>query len=551
VPAVELFVERARSAHAGFVLDDDNRAAVAEICIRLDGVPLALELAAARMRSMSPAQLAERLPERFRVLAGSRRATDPRHRTLRDLVQWSYELLTAPEQQLFDRLSVFAGSFVLERAERVCAGNGIDQRDVAVLLGVLVDKSMLVAHDGRYRMLETLREFGRAQLAASPDADDVRAAHTAVHAELARAAARGLGGPDEAVWMAELDMSFDDLREAHAAAVAAGNADHALRIVIGVREYAWRRIRYEHLAWADVSVQLPGAQDHPLLPVALGVVAYGRFVRGELDDVVAAGEHAVAEAERLGTLTAGLAERALGNVLFYLQREAEALVWMDRMVEAALATGAPAIMAHAYYMRSVAQTTIGDPDGGGRFAALSAAAAIESGSPTALAQADYARALSLQTIDPHRALALFERSVEHAEAVGNRWIRAFALTESLWIRARLGEAAEVLSRYRDVVDTWFRGSDWANQRLTLRYVFAILERVGHDEVAAMLYGALEEAGVMEALPLEPSTADEFAHAAERLAARLGEPAFGDAVERGRVLRDEELIRFVLREIDAA
>jgi hypothetical protein len=221
------------------------------------------------------------------------------------------------------------------------------------------------------------------------------------------------------------------------------------------------------------------------------------------------------------------------------------------MVEAAQATGAPGIVAHAYYMRSVAQTSRGDPDAGGRLAASSAAAAIESGSPTALAQADYARAISLQAADPPRALALFERSVEHAEAVGNRWIRAFALTESLWIRARHGEAADALARYRDVVDTWYRGGDWANQRLSLRYVLALLERVGRDEAAATLYGALEQAGVMQVLPLEPSTADEFEHAVERLTTRLGDLAFSDAVERGRVLHDEELVRFVLREIDAA
>jgi predicted ATPase len=133
---------------------------------------------------MSAAQLAERLPERFRVLAGSRRATDPRHRTLRDLVEWSYDLLTPMEQLLFDRLSVFAGPFVLEQAERVAAGGGIDERDIAGLLGVLVDKSMLVAQGGRFRLLETLREFGREQLAARPDADAIRDAHVAVHAEL-------------------------------------------------------------------------------------------------------------------------------------------------------------------------------------------------------------------------------------------------------------------------------------------------------------------------------------------------------------------------------
>ena len=551
VPAVQLFVERAGSANSAFVLDESNRAAVAEICIRLDGVPLALELAAARMRSMRPQQLAERLPERFRVLAGSRRATDARHRTLRDLVAWSYDLLTPDEQLLFDRISVFAGPFGLERAERVCAGNGIDEGDVAVLLGVLVDKSMLVARDDdRYRVLETLRQFGREQLAARPDADPVREAHIAVHAELSRAAAFGLGGPREEHWMRELDASFDDVRDAHRGAVAVGDVDSALRIVIGIREYAWRRIRYEHLAWADVSVAMPGADEHELFPVALGVVAYGHFVLGEFDAALEVGTRAVAEAERLGSLTAGLAERALCNLYFYRQQTAEASAWVAKMQQAALATGAPGIAAHVYYMRAVAQTSLGDLDGSRAYAERCAAYAIESGSPTALAQADYARAIPLVASNPARALELFDRCVQRAESVGNRWIRAFALTESLWIRAQQGDTLGALAGYRDVIDTWYRGSDWANLWLSLRNAFAILESLGRDEAAVVLYGALEAAGVMQALPVEPSSADEFGLAAKRLTERLDANGFADALEHGRTLGADEVVRFALRELHA-
>jgi predicted ATPase/DNA-binding SARP family transcriptional activator len=551
VPAVQLFVERARSAQPDFALDGDNHEAVAELCIRLDGVPLALELAAARMRSMSPAQLADRLPERFRVLAGSRRATDPRHRTLRDLVKWSYDLLTPVEQLLFDRLSVFAGPFALERAERVGAGNGIDERDVARLLGVLVDKSMLATQGGCFRLLETLREFGREQLAARPDADAVRDAHIAVHAELSRAAARELGGPREGRWMQEIDASFDDLRDAHRAAVETGDVDSALRIVIGVREYAWRRIRYEHLAWADVSVAMPGASEHELFPVALGVVAYGHFVLGELDAAMDVGARAVREAVRLDSLTAGLAERALCNVCFYKLQTAEATAWVEKMVEAAIATGLPGILAHAYYMRAVAQASLGNVAASLKFAALSAGSAIESGSPTALAQADYARAIALASTDPVRARELFERSAARAESVGSRWIRAFALTESLWIRAQQGDPVGALAGYRDVIDTWYRGSDWANLWLSLRNVFAILESLGRDETAAVLYGALEAAGVMQALPVEPSSADEFGLAVKRLTERLDATAFADAVEHGRTLGADEVVRYALRELDAA
>jgi predicted ATPase/DNA-binding SARP family transcriptional activator len=554
VPAVQLFVARATAAQADFALDDGNRRAIAELCIRLDGVPLALELAAARMRSMSAAELAARLPERFRVLAGSRRATDPRHRTLRDLVQWSYDLLTPLEQQLFDRLSVFAGSFVLERAEQVCAGDGIDARDVAGLLGVLVDKSMLVMQRAgsrvRYRQLETLREFGREQLVASPGYAAVRAAHAAEHAELADDAARGFGGPDEAAWMVEVDASFDDLREAHGAAVDAGDADQALRIVVGLREHAWRRIRYELLTWADATVAMPGAAEHKKFPVALGVVGYGRFVRGELTGAIEVGEEAVAAAERLGVGTSGLPERAMGNALFYLRREHEAIPLMDRMIDATKATGAPSLVAHAYYMRSVAETSVGNPAGGTELAALSSAAAIESGSPTALAQADFARGVSFESTDPDRALALLDRCVQHAESVGNRWIRAFALTESLGIRALHGDAKEALAQYGDVIDTWFRNGDWANLWLSLRHVFAIFQKLGHDEIAATLFGALDAAAVMHAFPLEPTTANQLVVAVTQLTTRLGDEAFVDAAEHGRSMRDEEVVRYALREIDA-
>ena len=555
VPAVRLFVERARSSLPEFALDDENREAVAELCIRLDGVPLALELAAARMRSMSPTQLAERLPERFRVLAGSRRATDPRHRTLRDLVEWSYELLTPVEQLLFDRLSVFAGPFMLEQAERVAADRdtdegGIDERDIAGLLGVLVDKSMLATQGGRFRLLETLREFGREQLSARPDADAIRNAHVAVHAEMSRAAARGLNGPHEVQWMQELTASFDDVRDAHRAAVASGDVDSALRIVIGVREYAWRRIRYEHLAWADVTVDMPGASEHALFPVLLGVVAYGHFVRGELEQAIEVGLRAVSEAQRLGSLTAGLAERALGNAYFFRLQQPEALALMEQMIEAARATDAPAVLAHAYYMCSVAQTSIGNPDRAREFAAQSAALAIESGSPSALALADYARAISVAADDPARALALFNRSAERGESVGNRWIRAFALTESLWIRAQQGDPVGALAGYRDVIDTWFRGSDSANLWLSLRYIAAILASLERDEPAAVLYGALESAGAIAALPLEPSSADEFALAVTRVTERLDPLVLADAIEHGRTLTDDEVVRYVLRELDA-
>jgi predicted ATPase/DNA-binding SARP family transcriptional activator len=555
VAAVQLFVERARAANPAFVLDAANADAVAELCIRLDGVPLALELAAARMRSMSPAQLAERLPERFRVLAGSRRATDPRHRTLRDLVQWSYELLTDEEQRVFERLSTFAGTFDVERAEQVCAGDGIDAADVPELLIALVDKSMAVSEPSgprtRYRLLETMREFGRERLAERPEYLAAYARHVRVHVDLAERAAIGLGGPDEARWVEELDAAFDDMREAHASALEDGHVDPAIRLVVALREYSWRRIRYELVTWADTTEPSASATDHPLYPILLGVIAYGRFVRGDLDAAIENGERAADAAAHLGTSTEGLAERALGNARFYRDRDFDAASLITRMVDIVEAVGTPSLLAHAYYMCSVAETSLGNYASGAQLAARSAAAADESGSPTAHALADYAVALRLETTDPDAALDLLDRSVRYAESVGNRWIRAFALTESLWMRAKSGHALEALRGYHDVVDTWFRGGDWANQWLSLRHVFAIFEVLEHDEVAATLYGALDTAGAIHALPLEPGHADDFDRAVDRLSARLGAAEFADAAARGRAMRDEEVVRYALAAITEA
>ena len=166
-PAVELFCERARAIDASFTADG-HLDALAQICERLDGIPLAIELAAARMRSLSVQELLERLEDRFRLLRGSGRSTLDRHHTLRATVSWSYQLLSADERLLFDRASVFAGGFDLRAAELVCGFDPIDDVDVVDLVSSLVDKSMVVADRGavgmRYRLLETLRQYGEDQL---------------------------------------------------------------------------------------------------------------------------------------------------------------------------------------------------------------------------------------------------------------------------------------------------------------------------------------------------------------------------------------------------
>lgn len=256
---VALFVDRAVSADTSFVLCEAEHSVVVDICRRLDGLPLAIELAAARVRSFAPVDLLARLDDRFRLLHGAHTGAD-RHDTLRDTVEWSYQLLTEPEQQLFCRLAAFGGTFDLRATEAVCAGGGVDARFVVELLSNLVDKSMVVAErhpDGtRYRLLETLRHFATVRLEAAGQISEVRDRHLDHFAEVAERAddlfrsARQVEGADV------FDREWDNLRVAHGWAVATGNLDVAERLLLAARMYAFSRMRFEHGDWAEATISM-------------------------------------------------------------------------------------------------------------------------------------------------------------------------------------------------------------------------------------------------------------------------------------------------------
>jgi predicted ATPase/DNA-binding SARP family transcriptional activator len=551
-PAVQVFVARAREVVPTFELTEADAAAVAELCIQLDGVPLALELAAARMATMSPGHLVDRLHERF-VLLGGGHAREPRHRTLRDLVQWSYELLSPTEQSLFDRLSVFVGGFDLGSAEEACGIGGFTPGEVARPLGHLVEKSLVITdHRGRYRQLETLRQYGAERLATRPEAPLVRRGHVATFVGLAERTGGGMETAAERVVAAQLDAEVGNVRAAVSTALAGGDADSALRLVAATHEWAFRRIRYEIVGWAERATALIGARDHPLLPTAMAVAGYGRFVRGELDRAVELAEAAVEAGRRLEVRSLGLPERVLGNALFYRGDQRRALRWMDRMVDAAMASGVDGRVAHAFYMRSVAQTSVGDPVGGAAMAAEATRAAGVAGSGTAEAQALYATALAAASggvdADP---LALLVRAAEVAGVAGNRWMRAFAMTEAMWLTARRGEARRALLGYGEVVEIWYRGGDWANQWLSLRQLAGTLASVGGDEEAALILGAVGAAGAATALPFAPTDADDLQRIVRELGDRLGADAMERARRGGRSMRDDMVVNLALEAIARA
>src|SRR5690606_32091459 len=239
-PAVQLFVARAEAA-GGFALDEDNAAAVAELCRRLDGLPLAIELAASRMRAMSPADVVGRLSERFRVLRSAHRIAVERHRTLRAVVDWSYGLLDDDEREVFDRLSVFAGTFDLAAAAAV-AGGDRDEAEIADVVADLVDKSMVSVVDSgragtRYALLETLRAYGAERLSERGETNACRRAHAVHHVVAVERAAEGMRTPEVVRWTVEVGALFDDLRAAHAWALE-HDLELAVRLVAALFHYA-------------------------------------------------------------------------------------------------------------------------------------------------------------------------------------------------------------------------------------------------------------------------------------------------------------------------
>jgi predicted ATPase/class 3 adenylate cyclase len=280
--AVRLFIERCRLTRADFVLTTENAAAVRQICRQLDGIPLAIELAAARVRVLSVQEIAERLDDRFRLLTGGSRTALRRQQTLRALVDWSHDLLSPEEQRLFDRLAVFAGGWTLEAAEEVVAdaeeGHGetssslrsalVGRGEVLDLLGRLVDKSLVVVESARngasrYRLLETLRQYAQQRLAAGNDLAAVKRRHVAHYLALAERSEQGLHGPDQAAWLNRLETELDNLRAALGwlrEDDAPGASEQRLCLA-GVLWYFWdlRARTGEGLEWLSYFLAMPSA----------------------------------------------------------------------------------------------------------------------------------------------------------------------------------------------------------------------------------------------------------------------------------------------------
>jgi predicted ATPase/DNA-binding CsgD family transcriptional regulator len=241
VPAVQLFLQRAQAIRSDFQLTTDNAAAIAETCIRLDGLPLAIELAAARIKLLTPEALLARLGQRLQMLTSGARDAPARHQTLRNTIEWSYQLLDTQEQRLFQRLSVFAGNWTLEAAEVVCAEEGAETYDVLSVLTQLVNKSLVIVEEqdgeARFRLLETIRHYAHEKLCEAGQVERMCRRHWEWCLRLAEEAEPKLRGMEQAVWLKRLETEHDNLRAALGRSLSAGEGEIAARLAGALWQY--------------------------------------------------------------------------------------------------------------------------------------------------------------------------------------------------------------------------------------------------------------------------------------------------------------------------
>jgi len=362
--AVRLFIERAIAVRPNFQVTNENAPAVAQICHRLDGIPLAMELAAARTRMMTPEQIAEGLMDRFHLLTGGVRTVMPRQQTLQASVDWSYNLLGEDERALLRRLSVFVGSFTLDAAEQVCSAEGSDRQQVLELLSRLVDRSLVqveeAAAEARYRLLETIRQYGRDRLAESGEEAAVRTRHLDFYVALAERAEPELEGPGLMTWLDRLDLELGNLRAAMDWSAQAREADKGLRLTAPVWSF-WLMRGHLSEGRGRFEAALSLGDDDPLLRASTLIAAgtlenfYGNPVGAR-----AFGEEALRIGRRLGDKrTAGRALTTLGTPAMFLD-PASAPALHEEAIELLRQTGDAHWLSAALRLSGVSQFLAGD-----------------------------------------------------------------------------------------------------------------------------------------------------------------------------------------------
>jgi predicted ATPase len=543
--ALRLFVERAQAADASFALDDSGERVIEELCARLDGVPLAIELAAARARMFSVGELARRVDQRFRLLTGGRGDIE-RHQTLRAAIDWSYDLLEDLERVAFARFSAFAGGGTLEAIESV-VGDEEELADVIVdVVSGLVDKSLVLADrthaDSRYEMLETIRQYAQEKLVQLGDAERVRERHARWYAEFARSAGRGLYSADELEWDERLRLEIDNLQVAVAWAVGAGETDVAMRIGGSFPRQATARPLLGTAHLAEVALGVVAADEHPAYARVLAEAAWAAVRRGDMS-LALDRLHRSVEVQRAGARFAAaafmylltLAGRDDDSSDGRLEMVGEGLALAEASGNKVAETGLR--IAYASTLALVSPRTELAQQEARR--ALDDARALRQ--PTLETAALYSLAQTTFRSDPEGAITLLRASIDMGRLYHSESEEGAALGLLAYVEARHGNARQAVLALREATVWKIRNVAVSSNPFYLGT--GAFSRVGRHDLVAFCEGkTLRSAGY-----LWHGLHDEEIAVAR---AALGDDAFDQIVARAAELPYDEFNVRLLHEIDA-
>lgn len=514
--ATELFADRAAARVPGFALDDGNRADVLELCRRLDGIPLAVELAAGRLNALSPAQLLSRLRDRFRLLTGGGRDTLPRHQTLRTAIGWSHELCTPEERLLWSRLSVFAGPFDLEAAEYVCGGDGLHADDVLDVLGELLAQSLLTREETaaglRYRMLDTVGAYGANWLAAADDTGRLRRRHRDWYLGLATWCELDWFSPRQAEVAARIETELPNLRHALDHCLTAPGETHLGQYLAGSLWFYWvgcgRLAEGRH--WLERGVEREGDREQPRLK-ALWVLGHVAILQGDTVPALTALQECREQAERGGNRTAiAYAEHRVGCLALVTDDMGRA----ETLLRSAL----------------------------DRYHELG-----ELNSNVLMAQVELAMALAFQG-DLPGAVGLCEDVRRVCEDHGERWALAYALYVLAYEAQAAGDPARARAHLEKCLDIGHTFHDLLGTVLAIELLALVTVVEGDPDEAALLQGAAARLWPSVGLPLFGSAYYSVPH--ERCEAsareRLGAERYEECVRAGARLGREAAVARALR-----
>jgi predicted ATPase len=540
--AVSLFVERARSVASSFTLGNAEEAgAVVEICARLDGIPLAIELAASRMASMIASEVRDRLDQRFRLLVGSRRGPH-RHHTLRHTVAWSYDLLDDAEKSLLTRCSVFAGGFDLQSACVVAGTDDLDEYAVLDLLDALVRKSLLVADRSagrtRYSMLETIRQFAEEQLVARGEASEIRAAHSRYFAGWEADILALWDSPRQREAYTWFNIELSNLRTAFRWTADRSDLDVAVTIASYAAFLGAFLENYEPIAWVEELIGPAGVADHPRL-ATLYVMASQCYLAGRIDKAVGYSDASQAAAGSTRDdvpfgaegwlvgpyLSIGQPERAVELCRAQLARRRDD----DPFTTACLV---------------VALTFAGSGDAARTTANGLIDAAEATRNPFVLSFALLACGLAFREADPAAALEAMRRGLVIAQDSGNRYDESHLAAALCGLEAEHGDALAAFGYFELAIRNHHDSGNITMIRTPLAVLAAFLDRLGRYEAAATIAGFATSSLTETAIP-------ELGSAITGLRDVLGDQTYKTLAHRGATMTTAATVTYAYGQIDQA